>query len=726
MNSTVRILLLGFFVSLLFFSTCKDDNPVSEVQQDENNQNEPILAFPGQTGEITEIISDGDTLTVEKFGNLFVYQGDILINPDDLRKQNPRPSYFAISWPNNTLPYEFSSDASKKFKEIVQEGIKLITEISDVRIEERDSETSYVIFTPLDLDGVAGSSYVGNQRGMKGQAINIGNSVSPITVAHEIMHALGFWHEHSRADRDDYVIINEENIENEKDHAFTKKRGYSPETPYDYNSIMHYGSFDFSIDKPNWPFDKGKPTITKLDGSIIESNRDNISSYDIDKIYELYPELVEPTIETSSITSITRKSAKSGGTVLNNGGAEVSNRGVCWSTTQSPTVNDNCTLDGAGTGSFTSEITGLSSNTKYYVQAYATNSVGTGYGDQKSFTTKEPENREPNVKIVQGPKNGSTIDYANPTFEWEGSDSDGSIDEYKVELNGPDADEKDTKETQYTANNLSSGEYTFRVRAIDNDGAASSWASRDFIVSVGYPNLSISPSSFDLEAEAGTRVLKIENEGGGTLEWEASVNAGWLELSDAEGTGEMDLEIEFEANNKTKDRNAEIEITSNGGIATIEIRQHGLQPPELDVIPNSLNVGPASTTKTLEIENDGEGTLEWEASESVGWIKLSKTSDSGEATINVKINANTSPNQRSAEIEITSNGGNVTVEVTQSGEAQPSLSVNPSSFDVGSGSTTESLNIGNAGEGTLEWEASESVGWIELSKTSDSGEATIN
>ena len=62
-------------------------------------------------------------------------------------------------------------------------------------------------------------------------------------------------------------------------------------------------------------------------------------------------------------------------------------RGVCWSTSQNPTINDNKTTDGSGTGSFTSQLTGLSRNTIYYVRAYATNSAGTSYGDQKSIKT---------------------------------------------------------------------------------------------------------------------------------------------------------------------------------------------------------------------------------------------------------------------------------------------------------------------------------------------------
>lgn len=90
-------------------------------------------------------------------------------------------------------------------------------------------------------------------------------------------------------------------------------------------------------------------------------------------------------ISTTAVTEILTSSAKSGGSVTDDGGAAVSARGVCWSVNSSPTINDNKTIDGAGVGSFTSSITGLVANTNYFVRAYAINSAGTSYGVAYSF-----------------------------------------------------------------------------------------------------------------------------------------------------------------------------------------------------------------------------------------------------------------------------------------------------------------------------------------------------
>ena len=94
-----------------------------------------------------------------------------------------------------------------------------------------------------------------------------------------------------------------------------------------------------------------------------------------------------PTVTTSSVSNITSTTATCGGDVTDDGGAEVIARGVCWSTSQNPTIEEVHTIDGVGTGSFTSSLTGLFPNTTYYVRAYATNEEGTAYGVQKTFTT---------------------------------------------------------------------------------------------------------------------------------------------------------------------------------------------------------------------------------------------------------------------------------------------------------------------------------------------------
>jgi hypothetical protein len=105
-----------------------------------------------------------------------------------------------------------------------------------------------------------------------------------------------------------------------------------------------------------------------------------------------------PTVTTAEVTDIQGETATCGGNVTDNCGLAVIARGVCWSTSPNPTLDDSHTTNGSGNGSFSSSITGLTISTTYYVRAYATTSAGTGYGEQVSFTTR---NGIPTVTTVE-------------------------------------------------------------------------------------------------------------------------------------------------------------------------------------------------------------------------------------------------------------------------------------------------------------------------------------
>ena len=85
---------------------------------------------------------------------------------------------------------------------------------------------------------------------------------------------------------------------------------------------------------------------------------------------------------TSAVIGSSYTTATTGGTITSDGGAAITARGVCWSTSSGPTIADNKTSNGTGIGSFTSSMTGLTIGTTYYIRAYATNSAGTTYGNE--------------------------------------------------------------------------------------------------------------------------------------------------------------------------------------------------------------------------------------------------------------------------------------------------------------------------------------------------------
>lgn len=106
-------------------------------------------------------------------------------------------------------------------------------------------------------------------------------------------------------------------------------------------------------------------------------------------------EIEKPIVETKTVVDITVTTAKVVGNIVTDGGSEVTAKGVCWAKTQNPTIENDNTNAGAGVGEFLVEIKGLESGVTYYVRAYATNEVGTSYGEEKCFTTLEIDDEEP-------------------------------------------------------------------------------------------------------------------------------------------------------------------------------------------------------------------------------------------------------------------------------------------------------------------------------------------
>jgi uncharacterized protein (TIGR02145 family) len=109
-------------------------------------------------------------------------------------------------------------------------------------------------------------------------------------------------------------------------------------------------------------------------------------AYGNEIIFETPPASL-PELLTAVVSEIAYATAISGGSILDDGGAAVTSRGVCWGTKSNPTILENKTSDGTGTGNFTSNLTGLTHGTTYHIRAYATNSTGTSYGNELIFTT---------------------------------------------------------------------------------------------------------------------------------------------------------------------------------------------------------------------------------------------------------------------------------------------------------------------------------------------------
>jgi len=136
-----------------------------------------------------------------------------------------------------------------------------------------------------------------------------------------------------------------------------------------------------------------------------------------------------PSLTTRELLNITNATATGGGSITNDGGSSITAKGICWGTSPNPTTADSKTTDGTGTTTFTSFMTGLSANVTYYVRAYASNSTGTGYGNQQTFTTSSTSNTLPVVTstsvtgltTVQATLNGEVNSQGGGTVTERGS-----------------------------------------------------------------------------------------------------------------------------------------------------------------------------------------------------------------------------------------------------------------------------------------------------------------
>lgn len=221
------------------------------------------------------------TITCEKIDGNYFMQEDIRIDVSQILRTPFIKNAVATNsnsylWENGIVPFKIENGHPRYYD--IKQAIAHINTKTNVRLIERTNQNDYIYIGMKKQHSCF--SFVGCIGGE--QLVNIGRGCGYGTIIHEICHALGLWHEQSRADRDNYVIIKWENIENGKEHNFKKHLNNARVIgSYDYNSIMHYGKYSFS--------NSTEPTIVCRKVGCDIGQRKGLSSNDIIAINTLYP-----------------------------------------------------------------------------------------------------------------------------------------------------------------------------------------------------------------------------------------------------------------------------------------------------------------------------------------------------------------------------------------------------------------------------------------------------
>lgn len=285
-----RLLILVFLCTPFLSCSKRLATRDGALPESLNNANTTLFAESNDTVPHfgMDFVTLPNGLTLEKRGHKYCLEDDMLFSEEQLDYLSSlvvgdsiptrsgsmsQPLYY---WPARTVPYTFGSTVTTAHRYIVTQAMNAISSCTGVRFVT--ANTSHPNKIKI-CDSSYNQSYCGMQGGT--QEVEIYNYNKGI-IMHELLHALGFYHEQSRSDRDSYVNILWDNIQSGKEHNFYKYNASLNTGALDYGSIMMYGPTDFSVDPSTLP------TIVRKDGLSYSKQRDSLSISDINGIRRIY------------------------------------------------------------------------------------------------------------------------------------------------------------------------------------------------------------------------------------------------------------------------------------------------------------------------------------------------------------------------------------------------------------------------------------------------------
>lgn len=253
----------------------------------------PLMATGTALGHITfldPILGPRD-IVYEKVEGYGIAEGDIIIRKFSFPKQaiDQAPQALILlklggaRWPQGIIPYQISEELTLPSRYAILDALSIWQNSTHIKFipitpSTKHDYPDYLTFTPSDANTC--SSFVGKQGGA--QVVKLSPRCDTMNIAHEIGHVLGLWHEQSRGDRDAYIQILWDNIDDNYKYNFNQHLTDGQDFgEYDYQSIMHYTAYAFSKN--------GEKTILPLQDNVEIGQRDHLSNKDIAAVNAMYP-----------------------------------------------------------------------------------------------------------------------------------------------------------------------------------------------------------------------------------------------------------------------------------------------------------------------------------------------------------------------------------------------------------------------------------------------------
>ncbi|RQO36843.1 hypothetical protein DBR39_17385 [Chryseobacterium sp. KBW03] len=268
---TGKTVFMSFIIAATFVSCSKNNEEItSEAQANASN----IENF--KKGQL-----NGQEITYERKNGLNFFQGDMVISDKQLSEGselNKGGASFS-RWPGGKIYYTVASNMGSINVNKITSAVNEYNSKTNAQWIPRTNQSNYVEFIFGSSSGSDGWAHIGYQGGK--QNVSLDQYISVGSVIHEMGHSVGLYHEHTRKDRDQYVKILWNNIQDGQAYNFNIYNSGTDIGPFNINSVMMYWPTSYSKN--------GQPTITRANNTSFTYNRTGFTTGDINTINAMYP-----------------------------------------------------------------------------------------------------------------------------------------------------------------------------------------------------------------------------------------------------------------------------------------------------------------------------------------------------------------------------------------------------------------------------------------------------